>query len=68
MALSDARTLRLLLFARLERDRGNHGGATGWLRRALEVAGDDPEVVNFARQVATEARALATPDQGSPCR
>lgn len=55
---------RLLLFAMLERDRGNLDGTLGWLRRALEVAGDDPEVVDFARQVATETRALSGTGEG----
>ena len=48
---------RLLLFAMLERDRGDLDGSLVWLRRALQVAGDDPEVVDFARQVEAESRA-----------
>ena len=47
---------RLLLFAMLERDRGDLDGTLVWLRRALQVAGDDPEVVDFARQVEAESR------------
>ncbi len=45
---------RLLLFSLLERDAGNAAGATRWLRQAVAVAGDDPEVQHYARQLAAE--------------
>ena len=45
---------RLLLFSLLERSAGNQAGAVHWLSLALQVAGDDPEVQLYARQVGAE--------------
>lgn len=45
---------RLLLFSLLERDAGNTVGATTWIRQALAVAGDDPEIQHYARQLTAE--------------
>ncbi len=45
---------RLLLFSLLERSAGNDAGAVHWLSLALQVAGDDPELQYYARQVRTE--------------
>jgi predicted membrane-bound spermidine synthase len=45
---------RLLLFSLLERDAGNAAGAAHWLSLALQVAGDDPELQYYARQVNAE--------------
>jgi spermidine synthase len=45
---------RLLLFSLLERDAGNANGAVHWLSLALQVAGDDPEIQHYARQLSTE--------------
>jgi len=47
---------RLLLFSLLERNEGNREGALRWLRQALTVAGDDPEIQLYARQVQQELR------------
>ncbi len=45
---------RLLLFSLLERNEGNAEGTLRWLRQALAVAGDDPEIQHYARQVQAE--------------
>jgi spermidine synthase len=45
---------RLLLFSLLEREAGNAAGTRHWLSLALQVAGDDPEVQHYARQVGAE--------------
>jgi spermidine synthase len=45
---------RLLLFSLLERSAGNANGSLRWLSLALQVAGDDPEVQYYARQVNAE--------------
>ena len=45
---------RLLLFSLLERNEGNAEGTLRWLRQALAVAGDDPEIQHYARQVQGE--------------
>ena len=45
---------RLLLFSLLERNEGNAEGTLHWLRQALAVAGDDPEIQHYARQVQAE--------------
>ncbi len=47
---------RLLLFSLLERSEGNLEGARRWLGSAIQIAGDDPEVVFYARQLAAETR------------
>jgi len=47
---------RLLLFSLLERSQGNLAGARQWLSQAMQIAGDDPEVVFYGRQLATEMR------------
>ena len=47
---------RLLLFSLLERSEGNLPAARQWLAQAMQIAGDDPEVVFYARQLATETR------------
>ncbi len=47
---------RLLLFSLLERNAGNAEGATRWLQQALAVAGDDPEIQHYGRQLAAEIR------------
>ncbi len=36
------------------KNEGNAEGTLGWLRQALAVAGDDPEIQHFARQVQAE--------------
>ena len=45
---------RLLLFSLLERSAGNADGSRRWLSLALQVAGDDPEIQHYARQVNAE--------------
>jgi hypothetical protein len=45
---------RLLLFSLLERDAGSADGAVHWLSLALQVAGDDPEIQRYARQLRAE--------------
>lgn len=45
---------RLLLFSLLERTDGNLDGARSWLDQALRIAGDDPEIIIYARQLAAE--------------
>jgi spermidine synthase len=45
---------RLLLFSLLERSAGNAAGTQHWLSLALQVAGDDPEIQHYARQVSVE--------------
>ncbi|MEE4272592.1 MAG: fused MFS/spermidine synthase [Thermoanaerobaculales bacterium] len=47
---------RLLLFSLLERTDGNLEAARTWLGRAVQVAGDDPEIVFYARQLEAEMR------------
>ncbi|HSL16757.1 MAG TPA: fused MFS/spermidine synthase, partial [Methylomirabilota bacterium] len=47
---------RLLLFSLLERADGDLEGASGWLARAVQIAGDDPEVVHYGRQLEAELR------------
>ncbi len=47
---------RLLLFSLLERSEGNLTGARQWLTQAMQIAGDDPEVVFYGRQLAAEMR------------
>jgi hypothetical protein len=47
---------RLLLFSLLERADGNREGARRWLAQAMQIAGDDPEVVFYGRQLAAESR------------
>jgi predicted membrane-bound spermidine synthase len=47
---------RLLLFSLLERSQGNLAGARQWLSQAMQIAGDDPEVVFYGRQLAAESR------------
>jgi spermidine synthase len=49
---------RLLLFSLLERSQGNLAGARQWLAQAMQIAGDDPEVVFYGRQLAAEMRRL----------
>ena len=46
---------RLLLFSLLERSQGNLAGAKQWLVQAMQIAGDDPEVVFYGRQLAAES-------------
>ncbi|MCU0305372.1 MAG: hypothetical protein MUC56_15065 [Thermoanaerobaculales bacterium] len=48
---------RLLLFSLLERNDGDLEAARRWLGRALQIAGDDPEIVFYARQLARETPA-----------
>jgi predicted membrane-bound spermidine synthase len=48
---------RLLLFSLLERDAGSVDGAVHWLSLALQVAGDDPEIQRYARQLSAELSA-----------
>jgi len=48
---------RLLLFSLLRRDASDMEGAVGFLRQALQVAGDDPEITRFAYQLAAETGA-----------
>ncbi len=47
---------RLLLFSLLERADGDLEGAREWLARAVQIAGDDPEIALYARQLAMESR------------
>jgi len=47
---------RLLLFSLLERTDGNMEGARTWLGRAMQVAGDDPEIVFYGKQLAAETQ------------
>ena len=47
---------RLLLFSLLERSQGNLAGARQWLSQAMQIAGNDPEVVFYGRQLAAEMR------------
>ena len=47
---------RLLLFSLLERSEGDLPAASRWLAQAMQIAGDDPEVVFYARQLAVETR------------
>ncbi len=47
---------RLLLFSLLERADGNFAGAHQWLAQAIRIAGDDPEVVFYARQLDAETK------------
>ena len=47
---------RLLLFSLLERSQGNLAGARQWLAQAMQIAGDDPEVVFYGQQLAVEGR------------
>jgi len=47
---------RLLLFSLLERSQGNLAGARQWLSQAMRIAGDEPEVVFYGRQLAVEGR------------
>jgi spermidine synthase len=46
---------RLLLFSLLERSQGNIRAANQWLAKAMEISGDDPEVVHYGRQLARES-------------
>jgi spermidine synthase len=50
---------RLLLFSLLDRNDGDLDGAAHWLSRAMQIAPDDPEVVQYGRQLALERRAAA---------
>jgi hypothetical protein len=45
---------RLLLFSLLERAAGNADGAVDWIRQALRISGDDPELRSYARQLRQE--------------
>jgi spermidine synthase len=45
---------RLLLFSLLARADGNAAEARQWLQRAIQIAGDDPEIVLYSRQLAAE--------------
>ncbi len=47
---------RLLLFSLLERSNGNLEGARQWFAQAMQIAGDDPEIVFYGRQLETEMR------------
>lgn len=47
---------RLLLFSLLERSRGDLDQAAMWLGRALQVAGDDPEIRHYRDQLSRELR------------
>jgi len=47
---------RLLLFSLLARADGDLPTAQRWLTNAMQVAGDDPEIVYYARQFAAETR------------
>jgi len=47
---------RLLLFSLLERADGHLAGARQWLSQAIRIAGDDPEVQFYARQLDAETR------------
>jgi spermidine synthase len=47
---------RLLLFSLLERADGNPAAARQWLARARQIAGDDPEIAMYARQLQSETR------------
>jgi hypothetical protein len=48
---------RLLLFSLLDRAEGDRNGAMRWLRQALTIAGDDPEIQHYARQLRNELAA-----------
>jgi spermidine synthase len=50
---------RLLLFSLLERSKGDFAAAEQWLHKAMQIAGDDPEVVHYGRQLAAESRERA---------
>ena len=47
---------RLLLFSLLERADGNLEGARRWFAQAMQIAGDDPEIVFYGRQLEAEMR------------
>jgi spermidine synthase len=47
---------RLLLFSLLARADGDLPTAKRWLTNAMQVAGDDPEIVYYARQLAAETQ------------
>jgi len=47
---------RLMLFSLLERTDGHPDAARQWLAKALQIAGDDPEIVHYARQLAAETQ------------
>lgn len=47
---------RLLLFSLLARADGDLPTAQRWLTNAIQVAGDDPEIVYYARQFAAETQ------------
>ena len=51
---------RLLLFSLLERSDGDLERARDWLAQARQIAGDDPEIVLYGRQLAAEI------DRGAP--
>jgi predicted membrane-bound spermidine synthase len=55
---------RLLLFSLLDRADGDPEGAVRWLRQALAIAGDDPEIQHYARQLKTELESLQRDGQG----
>jgi hypothetical protein len=48
---------RMLLFSLLRREAGDSDGALAWLGKALRVAGDDPEIIRYARQLQEEVQA-----------
>jgi hypothetical protein len=52
---------RLLLFSLLRRDARDPEGARMWLQRALQVAGDDPEIIRYGQQLAAELRGERVP-------
>ena len=45
---------RLLLFSLLARADGDLTSAERWLTNAIQIAGDDPEIVLYSRQFAAE--------------
>jgi spermidine synthase len=47
---------RLLLFSLLRRNDGDLRSAVAFLGRALEIAGDDPEIVRYANQLRAEVQ------------
>ena len=47
---------RLLLFSLLARADGDLPTARRWLAQAMQIAGDDPEVVFYGRQLAAESQ------------
>jgi len=47
---------RLLLFSLLARADGDLPTARRWLAQAMQIAGDDPEIVFYSRQLAAENR------------